>query len=60
MCYFLRKTHSIEQTPFTGVFMYDTHFAAESTEAMRIKCLDQGHNILMLPGFELKIAVSIS
>ena len=28
-----------------------THFTAEPTEAMRIKCLGQGHNILM-PGFE--------
>ena len=27
-----------------------THFTAESTEAMRIKCLAQGHKILM-PGF---------
>ena len=28
-----------------------THFATESTEAMQIKCLAQGHNVLM-PGFE--------
>ena len=25
-----------------------SHFTAESTEAMRIKCPAQGHNILML------------
>ena len=34
-----------------------THFTAESTEAMRIKCLAQGHNILM-PGFEPPTSVS--
>ena len=28
-----------------------TRFTDESNEEMRIKCLDQGHNILMLPGF---------
>ena len=35
----------------------DTHFTAESTEAMQIKCLAQGHNILM-PGFEPSTSVS--
>ena len=34
-----------------------TNFTAESTEAMRIKCLAQGHNIL-LPGFEPSTSVS--
>ena len=34
-----------------------THFTAESTEAMRIKCLAQGNNIL-LPGFEPSTSVS--
>ena len=34
-----------------------THFTAESTEAMRIKCLTQGNNIL-LPGFEPSTSVS--
>ena len=34
-----------------------THFTAESTEAMWIKCLAQGNNIL-LPGFELSTSVS--
>ena len=33
------------------------HFTAESTEAMRIKCLAQGHNILM-PGFVPSTSVS--
>ena len=34
-----------------------THLTAESTEAMQIKCLAQGHNILM-PGFEPSTSVS--
>ena len=34
---------------FTKVFQRGTNFTAESTEAMRIKCLAQGHNILMQP-----------
>ena len=34
-----------------------THFTAESTEAMRIKCLAQGNNILLL-GFEPSTSVS--
>ena len=33
-----------------------THFIAESTEAMWIKCLAQGHDILM-SGFELATSV---
>ena len=36
-----------------------THFTAESTEAMRIKSLAQGKNILML-GFEPSTSVSKS
>ena len=36
---------------------HGTHFTAESTEAMRIKCLAQGNNIL-LPGFEPSTSVS--
>ena len=35
-----------------------THFTTESAEAIRIKCLAQGHNILMLPGFEQSASVS--
>ena len=31
--------------------MSDAHFTAESTEAMCIKCLAQGHDVLMQPGF---------
>ena len=34
-----------------------THFTAESTEAMRIKCLAQGNNIL-LPGFKSSTSVA--
>ena len=34
-----------------------TYFTAKSTEAMRIKCLAQGHNILMLLGFDPSISV---
>ena len=34
-----------------------THLTAESTEAMRMKCLAQGNNIL-LPGFEPSTSVS--
>ena len=38
---------------------YFTHFTGESTEAMQIKCLAQGHNILMV-GFKLSTSVSIN
>ena len=38
-CYFLRKAHSTEQTPFNRVFKFGAHFTAESTEAMQSKCL---------------------
>ena len=55
---FLPKAHSTEQTPFTRALPSSTQLTAESTEAMRIKCLAQGHNIMMLPGFEPSIAVS--
>ena len=34
-----------------------THFTADSTEAMRVKCLAQGHNILM-PGYEPSTSVT--
>ena len=57
-CYFLRKVHSTEQTPFMILFPAHTHLIAESTEARRIKCLSQGHNTLMHPGFEPLIDVS--
>ena len=39
----------------TRVFMSGT---AELIEAIRIKCLVQGHDILMQPGFEPSISVS--
>ena len=57
-CYFLRRAHSTEQTPLMMVFTSFAHFTTESTEAMQIKCLAQGHNILMKPEFEPPIAVS--
>ena len=41
----------ITLSPFTRLSPTGTHFTAESTEAMRIKSLAQGENILML-GFE--------
>ena len=34
-----------------------TSFAVELTEAMQIKCVAQGHNILV-PGFQLSTSVS--
>ena len=40
-----------------GLSLPGTHLTAESTEAMRIKCLAQGNNIL-LPGFEPSTSVS--
>ena len=36
---------------------HGTHFTGESTEAMQIKCLAQGHNILM-PGYKPSTSVS--
>ena len=40
-----------------GVVPSDTHFTAKSTEAMRIKCLAQGHKMQM-PGFEPSTSAS--
>ena len=57
-CLFLLKAHGIEQAPITWVFPSDTHLASESTEAMRIKSLAQGHSILRQPGFVPLVAVS--
>ena len=56
-CCFHRRDHSAEQTHFTRVFPSDTHFTAESTEAMRIKYLAHSHNILIKPRFKPSIAV---
>ena len=58
MMHFLRKSHSTEQIRFMRVFPPGTHLQTESTEAMRIKCLAQGHNVLMQLRFEPSIAVS--
>ena len=49
-CNFVQMAHCHEQTLFTRVFPPGTHLSPESTEAMQIKCLAQGHNILMQPG----------
>ena len=43
-CYFLRKTHSTEQTPFASMSPPDTHQSAQTTE---IKCHAQWHNTLV-------------
>ena len=51
-CCFHCKAHSTDQTPFTRVFQSGTHFSSELTEAMQIKCLAQGHNIVIQPGIE--------
>ena len=56
--HFLPRADSTEQRPFLRVFPSATHFTAESIGAMRIKCLAQGYNILMLPEFEPSISVS--
>ena len=37
--------------------MCGTHLLAESTDAIQTKCLAQGYNILMQPGFEPSIAI---
>ena len=57
-CYFLWGPHTTEQMHFMRVFLSRTHFTTELTEAMWIKCLAQGHSILMKPGFEPLITVS--
>ena len=49
---------SYHGTSFARLSSPGTHLTAESTEAMRIKCLAQGHNVL-LPGFEPSTSVSI-
>ena len=57
-CYFLRRSHITEQPSFTMMFPPDTHPTSESTEAMRIKCIVQGHNILLQTEFEPSISMS--
>ena len=57
MCYFLRRAHSTEQTPFTRVFPSGTHYSVETTKTTQIKCLPQGHNILMQQRIEPSISV---
>ena len=43
---FLQHVNSTEQTPFIKGFPFDTHWSAELTEAMRIKCLTRGQETL--------------
>ena len=54
----IQSRHSSQPTNmlFTRLSPPGTHFTAESTEAMQIKCLVQGHNILM-SGFEQSTSV---
>ena len=40
------------------MFQFGVHFSAESTEAIRIKCVAQEHKILMQPRIELTISAS--
>ena len=56
-CYSSEKI--IAQNTLTRFSPAGTHFTADSTEATRIMCLAQGHNIL-LPGFEPSTSVSRS
>ena len=53
---FLRKAHNTEH-PSRGCPHMVLIFTAQSTEAMRKKCLAQGNNIL-LPGFEPSTSVT--
>ena len=57
-CSFLCKAHSTEQTPFMRVLQSGTHLSAESTEAMRIICLAEGHNIMQPNFVESSICIS--
>ena len=59
-CYFLRRAHSTEKTSFTKVFQPGPHLTAESTEAIQMKCLAQGHIILMQTRFGPSIPVYIN
>ena len=46
-------------TSFTRLFPSGTHFTAESTEAMQIKYLAQGNNILMSGFIKLCSVIAI-
>ena len=50
-CYFFQKANGTEQIHLTREFPSGTHFTAESTEAMHLKCIAQGHNIMMQTEF---------
>ena len=49
--------HRTEQADLMTVFQSGTHLSAEMNEAMQIKYLALGHNILMLPSIELSIFI---
>ena len=56
--YFPQSLHITQQIRFTKVFPSAANFSADSTVAMRIRCLVQVHNLLIQPGFEQSISVS--
>ena len=58
-CYFLRIAHGILQVHFTMVFQTSTYLSAESTEAMHIKCLSRGHNIMIHLGLNCRLLEEI-
>ena len=53
----LQKSEDKRTALVRGLSTPVTHFTAESTEKMRIRCLTQGHNIPM-PEIELSTSVS--
>ena len=55
-CYSSEKLKALN-TLHEVVHTWYSFFTAESTEAMQIKCLAQGHNILM-SGFKLSTSVT--
>ena len=57
-CDFLWKADCTNQILFMMVFPSGTHFSAESTEAMQIKCFAQEFNVPMQPRFEPLITAS--
>ena len=56
--YFDQGVHRHEQTPLMRVLPSGTHWSAVSTEAMRIKCLAQEHDILIQFGIEPSTSVA--
>ena len=56
--YVYSSNYGTKQTHFMRVIPSGSHFRAESTEAMPIKFLVHGHNIMMHPRVKPSIAVS--